>query len=192
MANHPNETARKIDQKPSLLDAEGFNQIHREYRDRLIGSMTGFVRDRTRAEDIADRAFQKAWEKRDTFRGESLPTSWLESIARNEARRSLSRDPAGRFDSIDGVDARKLSAPELVTDELEKRDDRLQLEQALAQLPDKQRRALTAHFIEGLSVREIAQREHVPCGTVLSRIHSGKQLLRDAWGQPIEKRDRPT
>jgi len=106
----------------------------------------------------------------------------LESIGRNEARRSLSRDRAGQFDSIDQAEARELPVPGLVTDELEKRDDRLRLEEALAQLPDKQRRALIAHFIEGLSVREIAQREHVPIGTVLSRIHGGKQLFRDAWG----------
>ena len=159
MVNNPNETARKIDQKPSLLDAEGFNQIHREYRDRLIDSVTGFVRDRAKAEDIADRAFQKAWEKRDAFRGESLPTTWLESIARNEARQWLNRDWARQFDCIDTVDSRELSAPELVTDEIERRDDQLRLEQALAQLPDRQRRALTAHFIEGLSIREIAHLE---------------------------------
>jgi len=60
MARNPNETARKIDQKLSQLDDEGFNQMHREYRDRLIDSVTGFVRDRARAEDIADGAFQKA------------------------------------------------------------------------------------------------------------------------------------
>jgi RNA polymerase sigma-70 factor (ECF subfamily) len=181
MANHTNETARKIDQKPSLLDDEGFNQIHREYRHRLIDSVTGFVRDRAKAEDIVDRTFQKAWEKRDAFRGGALPTTWLESIARNEARQWLGRDRADQFDSIDSVDASELRAPELVTDELEKRYDRLRLEQALAQLPDKQRRALTAHFIEGFSIREIAHREQVPIGTVLSRIHTGKQLLRDAW-----------
>jgi RNA polymerase sigma-70 factor (ECF subfamily) len=68
-----------------------------------------------------------------------------------------------------------------VPDELEKRDDQFRLEQALAQLPGNYRRALTAHFIEGLSIRKIAHREQVPIGTVLSRIHTGKQLLRDAW-----------
>jgi RNA polymerase sigma-70 factor (ECF subfamily) len=178
---NPNETARKINQNPSLLSEKGFNQIHREYRDRLISSVTGFVRDRAKAEDIADWAFQKAWEKRDAFRGESLPATWLESIARNEARHWLSHDRGRQFDSIDRVDARELPVPELVADELEKRDDRLRLERALAQLPGKHRRALTAHFIDGLSIREIAHREQVPLGTVLSRIHTGKQLLREAW-----------
>jgi len=74
---------------------------------------------------------------------------------------------------------------ELVTDQLEKRNDQLRLQQVLSQLPDKQRRALTAHFIEGFSIREIAHREQVPIGTVLSRIHTGKRLLRDAWEATI-------
>jgi DNA-directed RNA polymerase specialized sigma24 family protein len=72
-------------------------------------------------------------------------------------------------------------APGSVTDELEKQDQRVHLRRALAQLPDHQRRALTAHFVEGRSVREIAGIERIPVGTVLSRIHSAKQHLREAW-----------
>jgi len=166
------------------LDEEAFDKLHREYGDRLIHSLTGFVRDRTKAEDLAARAFQTAWEKRETFRGESLPTTWLESIARNQARESLSRDRTLRFDSTDGEEARELAAPELVTDELEKRDDRLRLQNALVQVPIKHRRALIDHFVDGLSTREIARRERVPLGTVLSRIFTGKQLLRQAWESP--------
>lgn len=188
MGNDQNKTVRNVAGNASIVDREGFSQVHREYRDRLVESVNGFVRDRTSAEDIANRAFQKAWEKREAFRGESSPTTWLESIARNQAREWLSRDRGRQFDSIDTVDAVKLVTPELVTDELEKHDDRLRLGQALAQLPDKNRRVLTAHSIEGLSIREIAHREHLPFGTVLSRIHTGKQLLRQAWedvGRPI-------
>ena len=66
-----------------------------------------------------------------------------------------------------------------------KRDDRFRLQKALERLPIKHRRALIAHFIDGLSIREIARRERVPLGTVLSRIFSGKQLLRHAWGAPL-------
>jgi predicted RNA polymerase sigma factor len=74
-----------------------------------------------------------------------------------------------------------LAAPELVTDQFEKRDDRLRLQKALEELPTMHRRILTSHFIDGLSIRDIARHERVPVGTVLSRIHKGKQLLRDAW-----------
>jgi RNA polymerase sigma factor (sigma-70 family) len=170
---------------PFRLDAEDFEKIHREYGDRLIHSITGFVRDRDRAEDIAGRAFQVAWEKRQGFRGEASPHTWLQAIARNEARQSWSRERRVQFDSLDQDGGRELAAPELVTDELEKREDLLRLRKAMDRLPAKYRRALTAHFVEGLPVREIARRERVPLGTSLSRIHTAKQLLRAAWETPL-------
>jgi RNA polymerase sigma factor (sigma-70 family) len=129
--------------RPTALNAEGFDKMHREYGDRLVQSIAGFVRDRDKAEDIAARAFQTAWEKRESFRGDSLPSTWLEAIARNEARNSLYRERTFHFDSIDREDARELAAPALVTDELEKRDDRFRLQHALARVPVKYRRALT-------------------------------------------------
>jgi RNA polymerase sigma-70 factor (ECF subfamily) len=126
------------------LDAEAFDRLHREYGDHMIQSITGMVRDRGKAEDIAAHAFQKSWEKRGGFRGESLLSTWIETIARREALRFHDRERAVRLDSIGREDEREIAAPELVTDELEKRDDRLQLESALARLPDKFQRALTA------------------------------------------------
>ncbi len=162
-------------------NAEGFDQLHREYSDRLVQSMTGFVKDQNKAEDIAARTFQAAWEKRDRFRGEALPYTYLQAIARNEARQLWNREQIVQVDSMDGAPRRDVAAPELVTDELEKQEDRDRVKRALAQLPSKSRRALVAHFVEGLSIREVARHERVPLGTVLSRIHRGKQMLRDAW-----------
>jgi RNA polymerase sigma-70 factor (ECF subfamily) len=179
-----------VSQQPFQLDHEGFDKIHREYGDRLIQGLTGFVRDRDKAEDIAARAFETAWEKRGKFRGEFLASTWIEAIARNEARQSHNRERIRRFDSIDGAGVRELAAPEALTGDLEKRDDRLRLKNALAQLPVKYQRPLMAHFVERLSIREIAGRERVPLGTVLSRIHTGKQLLRQAWERPEAQTER--
>jgi RNA polymerase sigma-70 factor (ECF subfamily) len=168
----------------TTAEPEDFEQVHRESGDRLIESLTGFVRDRDRAEDLTARAFEKAWEKRDTFRGEASLRTWIEAIARNAARQEWSRAQSVRFDTLDRIDARDWPAPQLVTDELEKREDHRHLQQALATLPSKYRRALIAHFVEDFSIRDVAQRERVPEGTVLSRIFTGKQLLREAWDAP--------
>jgi RNA polymerase sigma-70 factor (ECF subfamily) len=163
------------------LDAEGFGKFHSEYRERVVQSIAGFVRDRERAQDIAATAFQVGWANRDRFRGDGSLHTWIQAIARNAAREFQARDRKVQFEAIDRSDAREIPAPERVTDELEKREDRLRLQKALDRLPHKQRRALVAHFVDGFSIREIARYERVPSGTVLSRIHTGKQLLRDAW-----------
>ena len=165
------------------LQAEDFSHIHREYGQRLIERMAGYIRDRQRAEDIAARAFEKAWEQRGTFRGEASARTWIESIARNEARHAWGQQRRFPTESTDRAYPRELAAPELVTDELERREDRLRLQEALRRLPTNYRRALVGHFVAGLSVREVAEREGVPFGTVLSRIAKGKELLREAWDQ---------
>jgi RNA polymerase sigma-70 factor (ECF subfamily) len=172
-------------EEPAVLDAEGFGRMHRQYRDRLVYSMSEFVRNHAKAEDIAAQAFRAAWANRHEFRGHALPYTWLQAIARNLARRTASRERVIQFESVDGEEAHQVAAPELVTDSLEKRDDRLQLQKALERLPGKHRRALAAHFVDGLSIREIALRERVPIGTVLSRIHKGKELLRAAWEEAM-------
>src|SRR5207248_16930 len=105
------------------------------------------MRDRIHAEDIAARAFQVAWQKRDQFRGEASASTWLEAIARNLARASGGGRSAMQ-ESIDRADAPELPSPEWVTDAIEKREDVALLKQALARLSDHQRRALTAHFID--------------------------------------------
>jgi RNA polymerase sigma-70 factor (ECF subfamily) len=164
------------------LDTEAFVRLHREYRDRVVESIAGFVRDRDKAEDIAARAFEVGWEKREAFRGDASPHTWIQAIARNDTWQSHRRETSVRFESTDRAHAREIASPELVTDELEKQDERSWLQNTLDKLPAKHRRALVAHFIDGLSIREIARQERVPDGTVLSRIHKGKQLLREAWG----------
>ncbi len=168
-----------------LLDAEGFGRFHSQYRDRVVESIAGFVMDRDKAEDIAARAFLAGWEKREDFRGAASPHTWIQAIARNVAWDSKRRERSVQFESMDHEDAREIAAPELVTDELEKEEERHRLQNALDQLPAKHRRVLVAHFVDGLSIREIGRRQGVPVGTVLSRIHKAKQLLRDAWDAPL-------
>ena len=183
MDANPKATAGKSANK-IRLDAGSFARLHRDYRDRLVNSITRFVRDRTQAEDIVARAFQIAWAKREMFRGEALPSTWIEAIARNEARDAMRREGVARTDSLDRIDSREIPAPQLVADELEKREDQVRLQNAVDLLPILYRRTLAAHFIDGLSIQEIASRHHVPPGTVLSRIFKGKQLLRGALERP--------
>jgi RNA polymerase sigma-70 factor (ECF subfamily) len=190
MGRKPDETARKMAQvrmveregegRPSL-DAGSLADLHRQYQERLVNSVTSFVNDRDRAEDVASQAFATVWEKRAAFRGEASLYTWLQSIARNAARSALRREPTARFESMDQEGARECAMPDRVADELERQDDRLRLQKALYRLPARHRRVLLSHFVEGLSIKQIAQRGSVPLGTVLSRMFTAKQLLRHAW-----------
>src|SRR4051812_38268488 len=122
----------------------------------------------------------------DRNRGES---AWITAIARNEVRQLWRREKNTQFDSLDRENVPELAAHDRVSDQLERREDRDRLRFALNQIPDRYRRAVTAHFVDGLSVREVADREPVPLGTVLSRIDKGKELLREAWDMYSPQRD---
>jgi RNA polymerase sigma-70 factor (ECF subfamily) len=76
----------------------------------------------------------------------------------------------------------KLVEPARQTEERDRTDIRLVLNEALNRIPAKYRRVLTDHFVNDHSIQHIARRERIPSGTVLSRIFTAKRLLRKAWG----------
>ena len=53
------------------------------------------------------------------------------------------------------------------------------LRQAIRKLPADHRVVLTLHYLDGLSVREIARALDIPSGTVKSRLHNARNILRE-------------
>jgi RNA polymerase sigma-70 factor, ECF subfamily len=75
------------------------------------------------------------------------------------------------------------SMPHQLTDQS---DDIGQIQQALQLLPLAQRMVVVLYYVNDLSVQEIAEIIDVPVGTVKSRLHYGRQTLKDA----LEKQGR--
>ena len=165
--------------KQSNGDSADFEVLYRQYAERLLGSLTRTTRNHDQAEEIAAAAFKTAFENRAGFRGESSFYTWLHAIALNEFRSAWrARQSIVANDQV--LDSAGSDSGNLAV-ELEHREDNERLHQALQRLPAKQRHALLGHFIHGYSVKRLAEIERVPAGTILSRIHSGKRLLRRAW-----------
>jgi RNA polymerase sigma-70 factor (ECF subfamily) len=134
----------------------------------------GWVRDAAKAEEITARAFAKAFAKRNTFRGASSAYTWLQAIARNEARQMQGLAQALSLEVLrDGLAERGTVLGALVREEA-----LTGLQSALGAMPPKYRRILVARFLKGQSTHEVAEQEGVPLGTVLSRLASAKQSLR--------------
>jgi RNA polymerase sigma-70 factor (ECF subfamily) len=157
-----------------------FKTWHDEYRPRLLHSMTALVKDREAAEDITSAALATAFEKMNQFRGDAAFGTWLHRIALNEAYNGLRRKRAVSLNDL-GATSSAWSEPDRMSEVLESCELRQKLGQALQELPRVYRQTLTDHFVRGYSIRKVAQRSRVPLGTVLSRIHTGKRLLRSAW-----------
>jgi RNA polymerase sigma-70 factor (ECF subfamily) len=118
------------------------------------------------------------------FDGRSAFTTWLYRVATNAALDELRRRSRRPVPVDDG--------PELVTVSAEGSvDARLDVDRALATVPEEFRAAVVLRDLADLDYPEIAAVLDVPVGTVKSRISRGRRALRDALGNrapPAERR----
>jgi RNA polymerase sigma-70 factor (ECF subfamily) len=163
------------------IDQKQFRIWHDQYRPRLLNNMTGVLRNRDMAEEVTAAALATAFEKRDQFRGEASFGTWVETIARNEARRHLRRNRTVSLESFDGFEPKEWRQGDIVADAPERSESCARLRKALRQIPAIYRRVLADHFIHGYSTKQIAQRYRIPVGAVLSRLFTAKRQLRAAW-----------
>src|SRR4029077_5671413 len=115
------------------------------------------------------------------FRGDSSFYTWLYTIALNEARNRARCKVAVSLETLDGLQDPSLQEPDLTAQTLERSEASAEIQQALRGVSAMYRRTLVSHFLDGDPVAQIARRERVPVGTVLSRLFRAKQLLRAAW-----------
>ena len=151
------------------------------FQRRVYGLAVTVVGDARAAEDVAQEALLRAWRHGgvyDARRGSVV--TWLLTITRNAAidsvrvRRPIAIDP----DDLPGLSP---SDPERDPGDVAAvYDDLARMREALAALPEEQRRAVVLAGVWGLSAREIAERDEIPLGTAKTRIRSALRRLRVA------------
>ncbi|HEY7398527.1 MAG TPA: sigma-70 family RNA polymerase sigma factor [Gaiellaceae bacterium] len=139
------------------------------------------LRDPELAEDAVQEAFLGAWRTAVAFDpSRGTASTWLLTlvhrravdVVRREQRRRTEPLPDDPADSVGGTDEDALI-----------RDRRRAVQDALARLPDDQRRALELAYYGGLTQSELAEALGVPLGTVKSRMFTALQRLRDLLGE---------
>jgi len=139
--------------------------------------MTGNAAD---AEDLVQETFLRAYRRFHLFTPGSNAKAWLLTILQNlrtDFLRKKGRSPALSELPEDGPAVAPTQDQGL---------DAADVEGLLAKVPEPFRTAVVLRDIEELSYEEIAQVLHAPIGTVMSRIHRGRALLR-ATGQGVAK-----
>jgi RNA polymerase sigma-70 factor (ECF subfamily) len=138
------------------------------------------VADRSRAEELTQDVFVRAWEKLHLFRGESSFGTWLHRLTVNvvlNARKSEGRQKT-RFEENDeetGMDAHAgIVGMPLAPGDL------LDLEKAIDKLPPGARRVFVLHDVEGYKHEEIAEMLGVTSGATKAQLHRARLLLREA------------
>lgn len=153
---------------------------------RHYASILRFFRTKAgpEADDLAQRTFLRCAEAATRFRGEASVKSFLFGIARNvllEHIRAHARDK--NVDPDFGVSSILDLNPRASTLAFRKAEQR-RLVEALQQQPLETQIVLELYYWEELSVDEVAQVVEVPPGTVKSRLHRGRELLREVLSVP--------
>jgi RNA polymerase sigma-70 factor (ECF subfamily) len=157
-------------------DARSFERLYRQLVGRVYGLCLRMSGDVQMAEELTQDVFVRAWEKLDTFRGDSQFPTWLHRLAVNvvlQARRSMARrrsheeispDPGHYLKSV------QRAMP----------GTKMDLEKAIASLPPGARQVLILRDIEGYKYREVARLTGVTLGTVKAQIHRARRMVREA------------
>ncbi|MEP7304983.1 MAG: sigma-70 family RNA polymerase sigma factor [Acidobacteriota bacterium] len=171
-----------------MTAADQFEAFVRRYQDMVFGTAVRLLGNQAEAEDVAQTVFLKAFQRFDTIGQSPAAAGWLKTVTTNACLNHLSRyrarwrlfselerSDAGNSETDFGATLVSKSSPAL---EFQQADERAQLEQALARLPDHQRVPLVLFHFEDISYQAIAQLLGVSLGKVKTDIHRGREALK--------------
>lgn len=165
-------------------EKKAFDMLVLKYQHKLVKLISRYIRDPAEVMDVAQEAFLKAYRALPNFRGDSAFYTWLYRIAINTAKNHLvaqsRRPPDGDIDSTEAEqyegesELKDNATPEhlLLRDEIERT-----VVEAIEQLPEDLRTAITLRELEGLSYDDIAVAMDCPIGTVRSRIFRAREAI---------------
>jgi RNA polymerase sigma factor (sigma-70 family) len=159
-------------------DPDAFGELVRRHRDRLWAVALRTTGDPEDASDALQEAFISAFRRAESFRGDSLVTTWLHRIVVNACLDRMRRRKAKATDPIPDDDDRMAALGTDHDDDVaEASERRADVLAALATLNDDQRAALVLVDMEGYSVDEAAEILGCAPGTVKSRCSRGRVRL---------------
>lgn len=173
---------RELLRRACVGDAEAFGELVGLYQNKVFHLAFGFTHDRAAADDLAQEIFLKAYLALPGFRGKAEFSTWLYRLAINHIKdylRKMKRK-IQREQPFEEVKARLIPDEGNLAEEEELMERRRQLlHKVMATLPEKYRLVLTLRDIEGLPYEEIASLLGISIGTVDSRLHRARKLLRE-------------
>ena len=166
-----------------------FRELIGRYERPVFSLIYRLVRDRERAEDLAQETFIKVLNALDRYDPSYKFSSWIFKIAHNTALDHLRRkepdtlsihgSPHARTaDEVEATSLTPVSTTETPEEYTASREIGEVMEQAIGRLRPEYRTAIILCHIEGRAYEEIAQIMDVPLGTVKTYIHRARNELR--------------
>lgn len=157
-------------------DRAAMERLYRDHAGRVFSVVRRLAGDDTLADDLAQEAWLRAFEKLDLFRGEASFGTWMYRLATNTALNHLRSHRRHREleeeAPTEGLHGTRHSVDEAVINQRV-------LQEAIDRLPEGYREVLVLHDVEGLTHREIADALEVAEGTSKSQLHKARARMRE-------------
>lgn len=156
-------------------NVQAFEALYRQNSGRIYALCLRLAGDAGVAEECAQETFITAWQKLEGFRGDSAFSSWLYRIAVNTVMGSF-RKQGRRERHVRPVEEGEW---ERIEDNAAETGVGMDLEAAIAALPDGARNVFVLHDVEGHRHEEIAELAGIAVGTSKAQLHRARRLLRE-------------
>lgn len=200
VSESPENAELRFVERLKARDERAFNELVQAYEGRVFRLVFRMVGRRAEAEDMAQEVFVQVFKAIGQFRGDSKLSTWVYRIATNLCKnrvKYLARRRDGAQAELEPVAERtRLDDAKVATFGAIARPDQVvegyQLEsivhRCIAELEPDFRAALILRDVEDLSYEEIAEITGLPDGTVKSRIHRARTMLKSAVERAMGER----
>jgi RNA polymerase sigma-70 factor (ECF subfamily) len=159
-------------------DLSAFDEVYRHHGTKIYNLAFRMLGDAADAEDAMQEAFLQAFRKIGGFKGESSLGTWLYRLAMNLTLDRI-RSRSSRNDRLtDPLDAPAAEQPSVSDPGVELVVSRLDLERAIARLPEGYRAVFLLHDVEGFDHKEVGTILGISEGTSKSQVHKARLKLR--------------
>ena len=172
------------DEKRSLFESQAL-----QYMDQLYAAAMRMTRNPADAADLVQETYVKAYQAFGQFQQGTNLKAWLYRIQTNTFINIYRKNQRNPYQgTIDDLEDWQLGGAESMTQSTSTRSAEAEaidhlpdnaVKEALQAVPEDFRMAVYFADVEGFSYQEIADIMKTPVGTVMSRLHRGRRMLRD-------------
>ena len=192
-----NQTSKKLTdaellQRYAQGDEQAFRLIINRYKNGLYAFLRQFLNRRDLVEDVFQETFLQLYTSRESFDTSRPLRPWLFTIAANKAKDALrkwQRTSAVPIGTI--ADSEELSFGDVLnaitsdsrmpSENLERTETALRVEQVIANMPENLREILILAYFNKFSYKQMAEILSIPIGTVKSRLHTAVGRFAQDW-----------
>ena len=157
-------------------DRSAYEKLYRANIGKVYALCLRMCGQKELAEDLAQESFIRAWQKLDSFRGDSKFSSWLYRLTSNVVIGHLRSNSKWQLEQYDESAHERSFADTVTNDTISAHHD--EIEKALQTLPEKARVVLIMHDYLGYKHTEISEITGMAIGTSKTHLHRAKAQLK--------------